>query len=98
MAEAGGARAIPQPAFTPQAVAQALEDLAGDPEELIAAAHAAWNCGRPDAAKDLADLVESFGGEPLMDVIRLGREAPRGAASAARPTSATAAREGSIGQ
>jgi len=74
MADAGAARAIPQPAFTPQAVAQAVEELAGDPEGLIAAAHAAWNCGRPDAARDLADLVESFGGEPLMDVIRVGRE------------------------
>jgi UDP-N-acetylglucosamine--N-acetylmuramyl-(pentapeptide) pyrophosphoryl-undecaprenol N-acetylglucosamine transferase len=39
------------------------------------AAHAAWNCGYPNAAADLADLVESFGGEPLMDVIRLGSQA-----------------------
>jgi UDP-N-acetylglucosamine--N-acetylmuramyl-(pentapeptide) pyrophosphoryl-undecaprenol N-acetylglucosamine transferase len=85
MADAGAARAIPQPSFTPQAVAQAVVELAGDPAGLIAAAHAAWNCGRPDAAKDLADLVESFGGEPLMDVIRVRRDpavAPIGARAA----------------
>jgi UDP-N-acetylglucosamine--N-acetylmuramyl-(pentapeptide) pyrophosphoryl-undecaprenol N-acetylglucosamine transferase len=82
MAQAGAARAIPQPAFTPQAVAQAVEELAGDPEGLIVAAHAAWNCGRPDAAKDLADLVESFGGAPIMDVIRVGRDPVRPVAGA----------------
>ncbi len=45
--------------------------LADNPKGLANAAHAAWNCGRPKAASDLADLVESFGGEPLMDVIRM---------------------------
>lgn len=68
---AGGARAIRQPQFTPAALAAQIEALAGDPEALSAAAHAAWNCGRPNAASDLADLVESFGGTPLMDVIRV---------------------------
>jgi UDP-N-acetylglucosamine--N-acetylmuramyl-(pentapeptide) pyrophosphoryl-undecaprenol N-acetylglucosamine transferase len=86
IADAGAARAIPQPAFTAQTVAQAVEELAGDPEGLIAAAHAAWKCGRPDAAKDLADLVEGFGGAPIMDVIRVERETvgsliPAGAAN-----------------
>ena len=47
------------------------------------AAHAAWNCGRPNAAKDLADLVESFGGSTIQDVIRVGREAPKKAAARA---------------
>jgi len=97
MAQAGAARAIPQPDFTPQAVAQAVEELAGDPEGLNAAAHAAWNCGRPNAAKDLADLVESFGGTPIMDVIRVGREPARATASAV-PTGATTARERSAAQ
>ena len=41
-------------------------------EALAKAAHAAWNCGRPDAAKKLADLVESFGVTPIQDVIRVG--------------------------
>jgi UDP-N-acetylglucosamine--N-acetylmuramyl-(pentapeptide) pyrophosphoryl-undecaprenol N-acetylglucosamine transferase len=45
--------------------------MAQHPETLANAAHAAWNCGYPNAARDLADLVESFGGAPLMDVIRV---------------------------
>ena len=43
-----------------------------DGTQLANAAHAAWNCGYPNAVSDLADLVESFGGAPLMDVIRMG--------------------------
>ena len=42
---------------------------------LANAAHASWNCGYPNAAADLADLVEGFGGAPLMDVIRMSGEA-----------------------
>ena len=53
------------------ALAKQIQALAMRPETLANAAHAAWNCGRPDAANDLADLVESFGGSALMDVIRL---------------------------
>ena len=45
--------------------------MAKAPQALANAAHAAWNCGRPKAAQDLADLVESFGGIDLMDVIRV---------------------------
>ena len=45
--------------------------MAQHPETLANAAHAAWNCGRPKAASDLADLVESFGGETIQDVIRV---------------------------
>ena len=43
------------------------------------AAHAAFNCGRPNAVQDLADLVESFGGAEMMDVIRVGANNARGA-------------------
>ena len=70
---AGGARAIRQERFTATELAKQIQALAQRPETLANAAHAAWNCGYPDAAADLADLVESFGGEPLMDVIRMGR-------------------------
>jgi UDP-N-acetylglucosamine--N-acetylmuramyl-(pentapeptide) pyrophosphoryl-undecaprenol N-acetylglucosamine transferase len=45
--------------------------MAQHPETLANAAHAAWNCGRPKAASDLADVVESFGGSPIQDVIRV---------------------------
>lgn len=67
----GGARSIRQPAFTAKELAKQIQVMAQHPETLANAAHAAWNCGRPNAAKDLADLVESFGGAPLMDVIRV---------------------------
>lgn len=73
MARAGGARAIRQDKFSPSELALQIEAMAADPEALANAAHMAWNCGRPDAAKDLADLVESFGGAPIQDVIRIGR-------------------------
>ncbi len=71
LAQAGGARSIAQPGFTPEVLARQIEELAGEPEALMAAAHAALMCGLPDAARDLADLVESFGGAPLADVIRV---------------------------
>lgn len=73
---AGGARSIRQDRFTPAELAKQILALAQHPETLANAAHAAWNCGYPNAARDLADLIESFGGEPLMDVIRVGRGSP----------------------
>lgn len=75
IAAAGGARIIRQDRFTPTELAKQIQAMAQHPETLANAAHAAWNCGYPNAARDLADLVESFGGAPLMDVIRLGGEA-----------------------
>jgi UDP-N-acetylglucosamine--N-acetylmuramyl-(pentapeptide) pyrophosphoryl-undecaprenol N-acetylglucosamine transferase len=70
--KAGGARMIRQEKFTPKELAKQIQALAQRPETLATAAHAAWNCGRPKAVEDLADLVESFGGNELMDVIRVG--------------------------
>ncbi|HZV09561.1 MAG TPA: undecaprenyldiphospho-muramoylpentapeptide beta-N-acetylglucosaminyltransferase [Novosphingobium sp.] len=69
---AGGARSIRQARFSAVELAKQILAMAQHPETLANAAHAAWNCGYPRAAQDLADLVESFGGAPLMDVIRLG--------------------------
>jgi UDP-N-acetylglucosamine--N-acetylmuramyl-(pentapeptide) pyrophosphoryl-undecaprenol N-acetylglucosamine transferase len=71
MVKAGGARAIRQPGFTPKELAKQIQAMAMNPAGLANAAHAAWNCGLPRAVEDLADLVESFGGAPLMDVIRV---------------------------
>ncbi len=79
MVKQGGARMIRQPAFTAAELAKQIQAMAQHPETLATAAHAAWNCGRPDAVKDLADLVESFGGGELMDVIRVGGNNARGA-------------------
>lgn len=86
MVKAGGARMIRQAGFTPKELAKQIQVLAQRPDTLATAAHAAWNCGRPDAVRDLADLVESFGGEALMDVIRVtGAEAqPSGQGALAR--------------
>ncbi len=67
---AGGARMIRQDRFTAAELAKQIQAIAMNPQTLANAAHGAWNCGYPRAASDLADLVESFGGTPLMDVIR----------------------------
>ncbi|MEG3123552.1 undecaprenyldiphospho-muramoylpentapeptide beta-N-acetylglucosaminyltransferase [Sphingomonas sp. GB1N7] len=60
MTEAGGARTIAQPAFTPVELAKQMQRLGLDPSALQNAAGRARSCGRPDAARDLADLVESL--------------------------------------
>lgn len=75
MVKAGGARAIRQPGFTPKELAKQIQAMAMNPVGLANAAHAAWNCGLPRAVEDLADLVEGFGGAPLMDLIRVDGKA-----------------------
>lgn len=72
---AGGARAIRQSGFTPKELAKQIQTMALHPHTLANAAHAAWNCGLPNAVSDLADLVESFGAEPIMDVMRVDTRA-----------------------
>lgn len=79
MARAGGARMIRQDRFTAAELAKQIQAIAMQPATLATAAHAAWNCGLPGAVRDLADLVESFGGTPLMDVIRVADAAAAGA-------------------
>ncbi len=73
MTAIGGARMIRQDKFTAAELAKQIQAMAQRPETLATAAHAAWNCGYPGATADLADLVESFGGAPLMDVIRVAQ-------------------------
>ncbi|MBS0480841.1 MAG: undecaprenyldiphospho-muramoylpentapeptide beta-N-acetylglucosaminyltransferase [Proteobacteria bacterium] len=69
----GGARMIRQDRFTPVELAKQVQAIAMNPETLSTAAHAAWNCGYPNAARDLADLIEGFGGKLMMDVIQVAR-------------------------
>ena len=57
---AGGARTIAQSAFTPMELAKQMQKLGLDPAALENAAGRARACGKPDAARDLADLVESL--------------------------------------
>mgnify|MGYP002628303900 FL=1 len=79
MVKAGGARMVRQDQFTAKELAKQIKAIADSPEGLNKAAHAAFNCGRPNAVRDLADLVESFGGAEMMDVIRVGANNARGA-------------------
>ena len=81
--KAGGARMIRQQRFEAKELAKQINAMAQHPETLANAAHAAWNCGRPDAAEKLADLVESFGGAGIQDVIRVGENNARGASQGA---------------
>lgn len=62
MAKAGGARMIAQDDFTPDMLAKQIEALAHDPEALANAAARSLSVGRPNAASDLADLVERIAG------------------------------------
>lgn len=89
MVRAGGARMIRQDAFVPKELAKQIQAMAMNPASLANAAHCAFNCGRPDAAQALADLVESMSGIDLMDVIRVGEAAPKAAQAAPRPKPAT---------
>ena len=60
MTKAGGARTIAQGDFTPVELAKQMQKLGLDPAALENAAGRARGCGRPEAASDLADLVESL--------------------------------------
>lgn len=70
MVAAGGARAIAQRSFTPIELAKQIQKIALEPGALENAAKAARNVGRPNAVAELADLVESFGRAPIMQVIK----------------------------
>ena len=69
--KAGGARAIDQKSFTPPELARQMQKLAMEPGALQNAAKRARSCGRPDAVKDMCDLIESFGPSPqTIDAVR----------------------------
>jgi UDP-N-acetylglucosamine--N-acetylmuramyl-(pentapeptide) pyrophosphoryl-undecaprenol N-acetylglucosamine transferase len=89
--KAGGARMIRQEAFQPKELAKQIQAMAMNPASLANAAHRAFNCGRPNATKDLADLVESMSGIDLMDVIRVSEPSRRSASSIARAPGAARA-------
>ncbi len=82
MVEAGGARSIPQPQFSPAELAKQIQRMALEPGALENAATRAASCGLPDATRDLADLVESFAAPPMMDVIRVGAKTAQRAPAA----------------
>jgi UDP-N-acetylglucosamine--N-acetylmuramyl-(pentapeptide) pyrophosphoryl-undecaprenol N-acetylglucosamine transferase len=64
--EVGASILLPHEQFTPDRLRSHLEALSGDPARLARMAAAAHAAGRPDAARDLADLVlELIAGRPL---------------------------------
>jgi UDP-N-acetylglucosamine--N-acetylmuramyl-(pentapeptide) pyrophosphoryl-undecaprenol N-acetylglucosamine transferase len=67
MARAGGARMIAQARFTPVELAKQMQKLGLEPVALAKAAEQAKAVGRPDAARDLADVVERTGRDPGAD-------------------------------
>ena len=83
MAKAGGARMVLQSNFTPVELAKQMQKLGLDPQGLTNAAERAKSVGRPNAAKDLADLVERTGRDPAADrLVPQGptlRSSPQGA-------------------
>ncbi len=73
MTQAGGARTIPQARFTAVELAKQMQKMALEPGALQNAAKRARGCGRPHAARDMADLLESIGHAPIMnDPVRVG--------------------------
>ena len=89
MVAVGGGRAIAQDRFTAVELAKQMQRLALEPGALALAADKAASVGRPMATSDLADLVERFGGAPLMDVIRVGATSAKAASHSARPAAAS---------
>ncbi|KQT33444.1 UDP-N-acetylglucosamine--N-acetylmuramyl-(pentapeptide) pyrophosphoryl-undecaprenol N-acetylglucosamine transferase [Sphingomonas sp. Leaf412] len=71
--QAGGARTIAQADFTPTELAKQMQKLGLDPEALQNAAGRARACGSPDAATDLADLVESLDAPRAPQMVGLAR-------------------------
>lgn len=78
MTMAGGARTIDQRAFTPIELAKQMQKLGLDPAALQNAAGRARACGRPDATRDLADLVESLDAPPAIMSVGPARPAKFG--------------------
>ena len=68
MVAAGGARAIAEADFTPVELAKQMQKLGLDAPALANAAARALTCGRPNATRDLADLIERIG--PAVDAPR----------------------------
>jgi len=61
LVEAGAGWMIPQPALTPDYLAQRIQEAFANPEALAQKARNAHDLGKPDAAARFADLVEKIG-------------------------------------
>lgn len=82
MVAAGGARSIQQSSFNAKELAKQMQKLGLDPDGLINAAGRARSCGRPDATRHLADLVESLDSPRAPQTVGLARDFKLAGASA----------------
>ncbi len=82
MVAAGGARSIQQSAFTAKELAKQMQKLGLDPDGLTNAAGRARSCGRPDATRHLADLVESLDRPRAPEAVGVAQEFKLAGASA----------------
>jgi UDP-N-acetylglucosamine--N-acetylmuramyl-(pentapeptide) pyrophosphoryl-undecaprenol N-acetylglucosamine transferase len=71
---AGGARSIAQSAFTAKELAKQIQKLGLDPDALTNAAGRARGCGRPNATRDLADLVEGLDRPVAPNMVGVAKE------------------------
>jgi UDP-N-acetylglucosamine--N-acetylmuramyl-(pentapeptide) pyrophosphoryl-undecaprenol N-acetylglucosamine transferase len=67
---------IRQARFTPVELGKQMQKLGLSADGLTRAAARARDCGRPHAARDLADLVETMGAAPEGDILPLTRQMP----------------------
>lgn len=74
MVEAGGACALAQSNFTPDRMAQAVEQIGLSEEKLMDAAGRARGIGRPNATADLADLVEALDRPTAPQMVGVSKE------------------------
>jgi len=63
LVQAGGARVLLETGFTPQALAAQILDLLTNSAQTLSMANAALGCAKPEAANDLADMIESLAGD-----------------------------------
>ncbi|MBV0912858.1 UDP-N-acetylglucosamine--N-acetylmuramyl-(pentapeptide) pyrophosphoryl-undecaprenol N-acetylglucosamine transferase [Anianabacter salinae] len=62
LVDAGGAIRLPERKATPEALTEQIESVLGNPRGAAQMANAALSCGKPDAASDLADMVQALAG------------------------------------
>jgi UDP-N-acetylglucosamine--N-acetylmuramyl-(pentapeptide) pyrophosphoryl-undecaprenol N-acetylglucosamine transferase len=60
LVSAGAALMIPESELTPERLSAAIEGLAASPERLRAMEHAAAHLGRPEAARDIVEVVSQL--------------------------------------
>ena len=74
MVEAGGACALAQSDFTPDRLAQAIDQIGLNEARLMDAAGRARSIGRPNATGDLADLVEALDRPVAPQMVGISKE------------------------